>query len=94
MNYCCPSITAVVPSYLANTAFFINFSVGYLPKHGILFVPKMSTSPDGSSVFLTFDHSVYKLNPQGWQWENLSRSLPTSRNFHVQLSVPEESLNC
>ena len=71
----------------------LNFSAANLPKKMI--GPGMSPSPDGSSVVLTQEKDMYKLNCQSFitgfiqcTWESLPNKLQVSRQYHIQVTVP------
>ena len=70
--------------------FFVSFSAAKLPKK-MQYGPRMSPSPDGSSVVLTYLKDIYKLNcKSGLQctWELLPNKLQVSRQYHIQVTVP------
>ena len=70
--------------------FFVYFSAAKLPKK-MQYGPRMSPSPDGSSVILTYLKDIYKLNcKSGLQctWELLPNKLQVSRQYHIQVTVP------
>ena len=69
---------------------FVHFSAAKLPKK-MEYGPRMSPSPDGSSVVLTYLKDIYKLNCQSERqctWELLPNKLQVSRQYHIQVTVP------
>merc|ERR1712150_96317 len=53
--------------------------------------PRMSPSPDGSSVFLTYEKDIFTLNCKRGQectWQTLPNKLQISRQWHLQFTVP------
>ena len=71
----------------------VNISAAKLPKVGF---PRMSPTPDGKSVILTYEKKIYRLICQkGHQctWETLPNELQISRIRHIQLTVPKKVLN-
>ena len=57
--------------------------------------PKMSQSPDGSTVILTYKDRIYKLNCQSGQmcnWETLPNKLQIKRQHHIQITVPNKAV--
>ena len=74
--------------------FLFQFSAGKLPKR-MDWGPRMSPSPDGSSVFLTQDNDILTLKCQkGHQctWETLPNKLQISRRDHLQFTVPTKTI--
>ena len=74
----------------------VNISAAKLPEamgNG----PRMSPTPDGKSVILTYEKKIYRLICQkGRQctWETLPNELQISRSYaHIQLTVPKKVLN-
>ena len=68
-----------------------NISAAKLPV-AMRYNPKMSPTPDGKSVILTYKKQIYQLNCQkGRQctWETLPNELQISRTEHIQLTVPK-----
>ena len=74
--------------------FLFQFSAAKLPKD-IRYSPRMSPSPDGSSVFLTFDNDILTLKCQKGQqctWQTLPNKLQISRQHHLQFTVPAKTI--
>ena len=76
----------------------VNISAAKLPNAMSSYYggPKMSPTPDGKSVILTYEKQIYRLNCQkGCQctWEALPNELQISRQYHIQLTVPKKVLN-
>ena len=74
----------------------VNISAAKLPR-AMQYGPRMSPTPDGKSVILTYEKKIYQLNSQkGRQctWETLPNELQISRNAHIQLTVPKKVLKC
>ena len=72
----------------------VNISAAKLPKK--MYGPRMSPTPDGKSVILTYGKKIYRLICQkGRQctWETLPNELQISRTSHIQLTVPKKVLN-
>ena len=73
----------------------VKISAAKLPV-AMNYCPRMSPTPDGKSVILTYDKKIYRLNCQkGRQctWETLPNELQISRVGHIQLTVPKQVLN-
>ena len=72
----------------------VNISAAKLPETMVW--NRMSPTPDGKSVILTYKKQIYRLNCQkGRQctWEKLPYELQISRQNHIQLTVPKKVLN-
>ena len=72
-----------------------NISAAKLPQ--AMSNARMSPTPDGKSVILTYEKQIYRLICQkGRQctWETLPNELQISRGGHIQLTVPKKVLNC
>ena len=72
----------------------VNISAAKLPKaiKGL----RMSPTPDGKSVILTYKKKIYGLICQKGQqctWKTLPNELQISRRGHIQLTVPKKVLN-
>ena len=72
-----------------------NISAAKLPK--AMGSPRMSPTPDGKSVILTYEKKIYRLNCQKGRhqctWEELPNELQIDRTYHIQLTVPKKALN-
>ncbi len=74
--------------------FCSQFSAAKLPKR-IRNGPRMSTSPDGSSVFVTYENDIFEMKCKRGQqctWEMLPNKLQISRRDHLQFTVPAETI--
>ena len=74
--------------------FLFQFSAAKLPKR-MEYGPKMSPSPDGSSVFLTYENDILTINCQKGQqctWQTLPNKLQISRKWHLQFTVPVKTV--
>ena len=74
--------------------FLFQFSATNLPKD-MKYGPKMSPSPDGSSVFLTYEKDIFTQNCKRGQqctWQTLPNKLQISRNYHLQFTVPAKTI--
>ena len=72
----------------------VNISAAKLPV--AMYNARMSPTPDGKSVILTYGKNIYRLNCQkGCQctWETLPNEIQISRTSHIQLTVPKKALN-
>merc|ERR1712008_257408 len=57
--------------------------------------PRMSPSPDSSSVFLTYKEDIFTLKCQKGQqctWQTLPNKLQISRRYHLQFTVPAKTI--
>jgi len=57
--------------------------------------PRMSPSPDGSSVFLTYEKDIFTLickRGQQCTWQTLPNKLQISRSYHLQFTVPAKTI--
>ena len=72
----------------------IYFPVGQLPKNMV--GPRMTPTPKGDNVLLTYETSVYTLENKGskYEWTKLPHDLSISRGYHVQALVPAATINC
>ena len=74
--------------------FLFQFLAAKLPRM-MVDGPRMSPSPDGSSVFLTYENDILTINCQKGQqctWQTLPNKLQISRKWHLQFTVPVKTV--